>query len=85
MRLTLGMAMLWGAYAVGFYGYCLLEGFALSFPQVVNPRQRWVSPKGLTSAADGALPFPPGYATGTQVIPPHSGTPIKVGSDGSVG
>ena len=59
---ALGMGLLFGAYAVGLYGYCLVRGYDVSFRDVF--RTQW----------QGAQVVPsPGHKLGT--IPGHVNTP----------
>lgn len=87
MRPVIGMALVWGGYAVGLYAYCLLAGYGVTFGSLVNPSARWVGHNGLTKSDTGSYSWPPGQASNTEILPSAKGSagPITVGSDGSVG
>jgi hypothetical protein len=62
-----GFLLLWGAYAAVYWGYCLVEGYDITFPQVVDP-VHWYS---------GGAPSKAGLWTGTSILPGGASTPTN--------
>lgn len=86
MRGLIGMSLLWGGYSLSLYGWCLLQGYAITLYQLVNPVIRWTALHGVTPAQNGFYTWPPGGAGSTVVIPGSGGAgPVTVQPDGSVG
>lgn len=76
MRITVGMTLLWVGYAAGLYGYALLHGYNVTFPQLVNPKQVWLTDGSNFAAELKTLPkgttyqqWPPSDTLPTVVIP----------------
>ena len=42
--LPVAMVVIWGAYAVGSWGYCLLRGYDVSFRSWVSPLHPYAGP-----------------------------------------
>jgi len=49
---TIGIGMVFGAYALGMWGYCLVRGYNVTFPQLFG--QTWPGQQvNSTAPADG--------------------------------
>ena len=76
---ALGMALVFASYTVSMYGYTLVRGYNVTFVQLVNPRQKWISVAAYEkSPAKGELFWPPVAAANTAVIP--TGQPATKGT-----
>lgn len=43
---AIGFGLVWGGWAIGFWGYCLIRGYNITFGQLVNPVHPYGSKKG---------------------------------------
>lgn len=57
---AIGMALVWGGYTIGIWGYCLVNGYDVTFTSLFGTS--WVS--GTTAAQSSPLP-PADPGTGT--------------------
>lgn len=79
---------MWAGYAIGFYGWCLIRNYDISFIQVVKPNPygtSTVNPKTGALITTGAIAlWPPNQALDTVVFPTgDSNKPISgVGGSG---
>jgi len=64
---AIGFGMLWAGYAISFWGYTLIRGYNVTFPQLINP----VHPYGTTK---GQVWPPPLIASG-QLLPGKASAP----------
>lgn len=57
---AIGMALVWGGYTIGIWGYCLVNGYDVTFTSLFGTK--WVS--GTTAAPQApTLPVDPGIGT----------------------
>lgn len=64
---AVGFGVLWFAYAVEIYGYCLVRGYAVGFGDLFHLSGGWPNPKQKSTnapASSGKTTMPPG-GTGT--------------------
>ena len=54
---AIGMALVWGGYAIGIWGYCLVNGYDVTFTSLFGTK--WVSGTTATPQAP-AMPTDPG-------------------------
>lgn len=59
---AIGMALVWGGYAIGIWGYCLVNGYDVTFTSLFGTK--WVS-AAQTSPDKLPLPVNPGIGTAT--------------------
>ena len=59
---AIGIALIWGGYAVSLWGFCLVRGINVTFGQLVNP----------VHVYSGA--WTPGSIPATQVLPGGTST-----------
>jgi len=62
MMVAVGMIILFGAYAVGIWGYCLVQGYDVTFPSLFGTT--W---KSAPQSSSQALPLPADPGTGTYL------------------
>jgi len=71
---AIAMGIIWGGYSVTLWGYTLLKGYNLTFPQLVSP----------TGYYKGTAWPPPGTIPGSQVFPGGGGAaPAATASTGT--
>jgi len=58
---AIGMALIWGGYTIGIWGYCLVNGYDVTFTSLFGTK--WVSAAQAPGA--GTLPLPVDPGTGT--------------------
>lgn len=59
---AIGMVLVWGGYTIGIWGYCLVNGYDVTFQSLFGTT--WVSaPQGQAST----LPLPVDPGTGTSL------------------
>jgi len=61
----IGMALVWGGYSVGLYGWSLVRGYNLTLAQMVSPT-KWYSGQWPPAHAGNEQIIPTGNAAGTQ-------------------
>jgi len=61
----IGMALVWGGYSVGLYGWSLVRGYNLTLAQMVSPT-KWYSGQWPPAKAGNEQIIPTGNAAGTQ-------------------
>jgi hypothetical protein len=54
---AVGFGLIWGGYAVGLWGWCLLQGYDITFGQLVSPLHSY------------SQAWPPGPIPAGQVFP----------------
>lgn len=85
MRVALGVGLLWGAYAIGFYGYCLIKSYDVNLAQLLKPTNQWVGQGQEAQITANAYTWPPGVGSDSLVFPTgNSGMATPKGS-GAVG
>lgn len=62
--IAIGMALVWGGYTIGIWGYCLVNGYDVTFTSLFGTK--WVS--GTSSQGSQALPLPADPGTGTFLV-----------------
>jgi hypothetical protein len=63
---AIGFGLIWAGYAISLWGYTLLRGYDVTFPQLVNP----VHPYGSQGQAWPPPPIPKG-----QLLPSGAAAP----------
>lgn len=61
---AIGMVLVWGGYTIGIWGYCLVNGYDVTFQSLFGTA--WVS-GGSQPQASGQLPLPVDPGTGTSL------------------
>lgn len=61
---AIGMALVWGGYAIGIWGYCLVNGYDVTFGSLFGTK--WASAQ--SGGAATPLPLPPDPGTGTALV-----------------
>jgi hypothetical protein len=62
---AIGMVLIWGGYAIGIWGYCLVNGYDVAFTSLFGTA--WVS-GGSQPQQPGTLPLPVDPGTGTSLV-----------------
>ena len=55
---AIGMALIWGGYTIGIWGYCLVNGYDVTFTSLFGTK--WVSAQSGGSVQAPANPTDPG-------------------------
>lgn len=61
---AIGMALVWGGYAIGIWGYCLVNGYDVTFQSLFGTK--WVSAQ--SGGTGQALPLPVDPGIGTALV-----------------
>ena len=60
---AIGMVLIWGGYTIGIWGYCLVNGYDVTFQSLL--RTTWTS---APQSTPGTLPLPADPGTGTALL-----------------
>jgi len=61
---AIGMALVWGGYYLGLWGYCLVNGYDVTFGSLAGTK--WTPAQ--SGGSPGALPLPADPGTGTALV-----------------
>ena len=79
--IVVGMALAWAGYTVGFYGFCLVKGYDVSFVQLVSPKGWYSGPWPPVTAPDNVI-LPTGGSSGTGTDASKGTNPNAPGGPG---